>query len=77
MAAGASCELTVTFSPAEPGAVTGTPGVGKLLTWARPKAGAVATQGWINPYLAIDSLTLMVDGKEFPAKLLDKDEAGS
>jgi uncharacterized Ntn-hydrolase superfamily protein len=44
------------------GAVTGMPGVGKLLTWARPGVGAVATQGWINPYLAIDALAMLGTG---------------
>jgi uncharacterized Ntn-hydrolase superfamily protein len=43
-------------------AVTGTPGVGKLLTWAQAGVGAVATQGWINPYLGIDAVALMGNG---------------
>jgi uncharacterized Ntn-hydrolase superfamily protein len=44
------------------GAVTGTPGVGKLLTWARRRTGAIATQAWINPYLGIDALALLEHG---------------
>lgn len=48
------------------GAVTGTPGVGTLLTWARRRIGAVATQGWINPYLGIDALALL--GHDHPAR---------
>lgn len=44
------------------GAVTGTPGVGKLLTWAHRRIGAVATQSWINPYLGIDALALLRHG---------------
>jgi uncharacterized Ntn-hydrolase superfamily protein len=43
-------------------AVTGTPGVGKLLTWARAGVGAIATQGWVNPYLGIDALALLGNG---------------
>lgn len=43
-------------------AATGTPGVGKLLTWARARVGAVATQGWVNPYLGIDALDLLANG---------------
>lgn len=43
-------------------AVTGTPGVGKLLTWAEAGVGAVATQGWVNPYLGIDALSLLGNG---------------
>lgn len=43
-------------------AATGTAGVGQLLTWARRGAGAVATQGWVNPYLGIDALDLLRNG---------------
>jgi uncharacterized Ntn-hydrolase superfamily protein len=45
-------------------AVTGTPGVGQLLTWAQADVGAIATQGWINPYLGIDGLDLLGNGHE-------------
>lgn len=44
------------------GAVTGTPGVGQLVTWARARVGAVATQSWVNPYLGIDALALLASG---------------
>lgn len=44
------------------GAVTGTPGVGKLLTWAMRGVGAVATQSWVNPYLGVDGLDLLDNG---------------
>jgi uncharacterized Ntn-hydrolase superfamily protein len=44
-------------------AVTAVPAVGKLLTWARPGAGAVATQAWINPYLGMDGLELLRAGR--------------
>lgn len=55
----ARCPQTGKFGVA---AVTGTPGVGKLLTWARRRTGAVATQSWINPYLGVDALALMTHG---------------
>lgn len=43
-------------------AVTGMPGVGKLLTWARRRVGAIATQSWVNPYLGVDGLDLLDNG---------------
>ena len=55
----ARCSETAQFGV---GAVTGTPGVGTLLTWARRRTGAVATQSWINPYLGIDALALLGHG---------------
>ncbi|MCO6391146.1 DUF1028 domain-containing protein [Aliihoeflea aestuarii] len=45
------------------GAVTAMPAVGKLLTYAWPRKGAVATQALVNPYLGIDGLTLLREGK--------------
>jgi uncharacterized Ntn-hydrolase superfamily protein len=61
-------------------AVTGTPGVGKLLTWARARVGAVATQSWINPYLGVDALSMLGNGHTAEAALqavvsLDDDAA--
>lgn len=50
-------------------AATAVPAVGKLLTWAHPKGGAVATQSWINPYLGIDGVRLLVDGRDAQAAL--------
>lgn len=44
------------------GAVTGTPGVGTLLTWALRGVGAIATQAWVNPYLGVDGLDLLDNG---------------
>lgn len=44
------------------GAVTGTPGVGHLLTWALRRVGAIATQAWVNPYLGIDGIDLLGNG---------------
>lgn len=43
-------------------AVTGTPGVGQLLSWAAADVGAIATQGWINPYLGVDGLSRLGNG---------------
>lgn len=43
-------------------AITGTPGVGQLVTWAETGVGAVATQSWVNPYLGVDGLDLMGNG---------------
>lgn len=45
-------------------AVTAVPAVGKLLTWAAPRAGAVATQAHINPYLGFDALPLLRAGRD-------------
>jgi uncharacterized Ntn-hydrolase superfamily protein len=43
-------------------AVTAMPAVGKLVTHARPRVGAVATQARLNPYLGIDGLALLGNG---------------
>lgn len=55
----ARCEKTGELGIA---AVTAVPAVGKLLTWAYPGAGAVATQAFINPYLGYDALLLLREG---------------
>jgi uncharacterized Ntn-hydrolase superfamily protein len=55
----ARCETTGQFGIA---AATAVPAVGKLLTHARPGAGAVATQALLNPYLGIDGLALLAEG---------------
>lgn len=36
---------------------------GRLVTWARAGAGAVATQSWPNLYLGIDALTMLAEGE--------------
>ena len=41
---------------------TAGPGGGGLCPFARPGVGAVATQSWVNPYLAFDGLDLMEEG---------------
>lgn len=44
------------------GAITHMIGIGKIITHADPGAGAVATQGEMNPYHGIDGLARMEDG---------------
>jgi uncharacterized Ntn-hydrolase superfamily protein len=44
------------------GAATAVPAVGKLLTHARPRIGAVATQAKLNPYIGIDGLRYLDEG---------------
>jgi uncharacterized Ntn-hydrolase superfamily protein len=44
-------------------ATTAVPAVGKLVTHAAPGWGAVATQARVNPYLGVDGLTLLREGK--------------
>jgi uncharacterized Ntn-hydrolase superfamily protein len=43
-------------------AVTAMPAVGKLVCYAWPGAGAVATQARVNPYLGIDGVRLLREG---------------
>lgn len=43
-------------------AATAVPAVGKLLTHAAPRIGAIATQARLNPYLGIDGLALLREG---------------
>ncbi|CAN5162226.1 MAG: DUF1028 domain-containing protein [Pseudomonadota bacterium] len=44
-------------------AATAVPAVGKLLTHARGGVGAVATQAKLNPYLGIDGIRLLQQGR--------------
>jgi uncharacterized Ntn-hydrolase superfamily protein len=44
------------------GAMTGMPGVGKLVAHARAQLGAAASQAMMNPYLAFDGLQLLSEG---------------
>lgn len=44
------------------GAITAVVGVGKLVSHARARVGAVASQAMMNPYLALDGLELMAAG---------------
>ena len=38
---------------------TAVPAVGAMCPYAKTGIGAVSTQSWVNPYLAIDALHLM------------------
>jgi uncharacterized Ntn-hydrolase superfamily protein len=42
---------------------TAVPGVGALCPFVRAGVGAVCTQSWVNPYLGIDGVRLMGEGK--------------
>jgi uncharacterized Ntn-hydrolase superfamily protein len=41
---------------------TAVPAVGAICPFVQPSAGAVASQSWANPYLALDALALMAGG---------------
>jgi uncharacterized Ntn-hydrolase superfamily protein len=41
---------------------TAVPAVGALCPYVVPRVGAVSTQSWVNPYLAIDALQRLRDG---------------
>jgi uncharacterized Ntn-hydrolase superfamily protein len=43
---------------------TAVPAVGALCPFVTPRVGAVATQAWVNPYLAIDALEHMAHGMQ-------------
>ena len=42
---------------------TAVPGVGGICPFVKPGVGAIATQSWVNPYLGIDGLKLLAEGK--------------
>ena len=42
---------------------TAVPGVGGICPFVKPGVGAVSTQSWVNPYLGIDGLKLLEQGK--------------
>ena len=48
---------------------TAVPAVGSLCPYVRAGVGAVSTQSWVNPYLAIEALDLMEQGKSGPKAL--------
>jgi uncharacterized Ntn-hydrolase superfamily protein len=57
-------------------AMTGMPGVGKLVAHARAQHGAAASQAMMNPYLAFDGLELIQQGtsaQDALAKVIDAD----
>jgi uncharacterized Ntn-hydrolase superfamily protein len=42
---------------------TAVPGVGGICPFVEPGVGAISTQSWVNPYLGIDGLPLLREGK--------------
>lgn len=42
---------------------TAVPAVGAICPFVKPGVGAIATQSWVNPYLGIDGLKLLEQGK--------------
>jgi uncharacterized Ntn-hydrolase superfamily protein len=48
---------------------TAVPAVGSMCPYVRPGVGAVSTQSWVNPYLAIEALERMGRGEPGPAAL--------
>lgn len=55
----ARCERTGQLGVA---VATAVPAVGSMCPYLLPGIGAVSTQSWVNPYLAIDALALMREG---------------
>lgn len=48
---------------------TAVPAVGSMCPYLVAGVGAVSTQSWVNPYLAIDALALMAQGRDPSAAL--------
>jgi len=48
---------------------TAVPAVGSMCPYVEAGVGAVSTQSWVNPYLAIDALRLMKTGRSGPEAL--------
>lgn len=48
---------------------TAVPAVGSICPFVQSGVGAVSTQSWVNPYLAIDALALMEQGAPAPVAL--------
>jgi uncharacterized Ntn-hydrolase superfamily protein len=48
---------------------TAVPAVGSICPYVQSGVGAVSTQSWVNPYLAIDALRLMEQGSTGPDAL--------
>jgi len=57
---------------------TAVPGVGGICPFVEAGVGAISTQSWVNPYLGIDGLKLLRDGKSAGEALdiLMKDDPG-
>lgn len=57
---------------------TAVPAVGAMCPYIKPGVGAVSTQSWVNPYLAIQALRLMEQGRSAPdalSEVLTRDDA--
>ena len=57
---------------------TAVPAVGAMCPYVKAEVGAVSTQSWVNPYLAIEALDLMAQGNSGPdalAAVLERDGA--
>lgn len=55
---------------------TAVPGVGGICPYVKPGVGAISTQSWVNPYLGIDGIALLGQGKtaeEALGQLIDAD----
>lgn len=50
---------------------TAVPAVGAVCPFIKTGVGAVSTQSWVNPYLAIDALRLMEQGRSAPDALAE------
>ncbi len=48
---------------------TAVPAVGSMCPYVKAGVGAVSTQSWVNPYLAIEALRLMQSGRSAPDAL--------
>ena len=48
---------------------TAVPAVGAMCPYVKSGVGAVSTQSWVNPYLAIEALRLMEAGASAPLAL--------
>jgi uncharacterized Ntn-hydrolase superfamily protein len=57
---------------------TAVPGVGGICPFVEPGVGAISTQSWVNPYLGIDGLKLLREGKsaEEALAILMKEDPG-
>lgn len=57
---------------------TALPGVGGLCPFVAADVGAISTQSWVNPYLGIDGLTLLREGKsaEEVLQIIMRDDPG-
>jgi uncharacterized Ntn-hydrolase superfamily protein len=57
---------------------TAVPAVGAMCPYVKAGVGAISTQSWVNPYLAIEALNLIEQGRSGPDALsavIERDEA--